>query len=86
MTQNNYQRFDAIDHLPLRVFNRTVLLQNIFTDFGKDAAAEYGEMFDDKERSQMVVMQGYIKAKGVDEVRKMVTRDLEVVYDADSGE
>ena len=38
-------------------------------------------MFTEGERKQMYLMQGYIKSKGVETVRKEVTRNLQVVYD-----
>lgn len=82
MTKNNYQRFDEITHLPLKVFNRVILMQNIYNDFGRESSREYAEMFNDQELRQMQIMHIYIREKGEEEVRKMVTHKLEVVYDA----
>lgn len=78
----NFETFNHITHTPLRVFNRVVFMTNLLTDFGKEAASNYAELFDESERKQMYIMQVYINQKGVDEARKTVTKGLEVVYDA----
>lgn len=74
----NFNRFDEIDHLPLKVYNRFVLLSNLKEDFGEAVAQDYLELFDEKERKQMFIINTFIKTKGVDEVRKMVTEGLEL--------
>jgi glutathione synthase/RimK-type ligase-like ATP-grasp enzyme len=79
----NFETFNSVDHLPLRVYNRVVYMTNILTDFGKEAVKKYIEMFTESERQQMFLMQAYIKANGVDATRKFVTKDLKVVYNAE---
>ena len=81
MTKANFEMFNDIQHLPLKVFNRVVLMSNLMEDAGRDTAEVYAEMFTEGERKQMYLMQGYIKSKGVETVRKEVTRNLQVVYD-----
>lgn len=63
MTQT-LNKFEDINHLPLRVFNRVVFLNNLFADSGKGAAQGYADLFTDEERKQMYVMSAYIKQKG----------------------
>lgn len=75
-------KFDDINHLPLRVFNRVVFLNNLFEDGGPEAAKKYVELFDDMEQKQMFVMGNYIKREGVAKVRKEVTRNLVLADEA----
>lgn len=77
----NNNKFETISHLPLRVFNRVVLMANLNNDFGPEAATKYAEEFDEGERKQMFVMQTYIKQKGEAVVRKEVTKNLTLVAD-----
>lgn len=72
-----FNNFNDIQHLPLRVFNRTILFNNIFTDFGKESASEYIEQFSQGERKQMFVMQAYIKKFGYKFAKEKVTEGLE---------
>jgi hypothetical protein len=74
-----FERFESIEHLPLKVFNRVVMLNNILVDMGKEASASYINTFSEGERKQMYIMQMYIKSKGEVTVRKEVTKGLEVV-------
>lgn len=71
--------FNDIKHMPLRVFNRTVTLNNIYEDSGEVGAKAYIEQFTQGERKQIFLMQNFIKAKGQDEARKFATNGLEVV-------
>lgn len=82
MTKANFNRFDDINHTPLRAYNRVVLMSNLMADFGKEVSAEYAGLFDDNERKQMFVVQAYLKQHGPEETRKAVTKHLEVAYDA----
>lgn len=77
-----FNRFEDINHMPLRVFNRVVFLNNIFADAGEVAARHYIGTFNEGERKQMYLMQAYIKQHGIDKARKDATKNLEVVYDA----
>jgi len=82
MTTLTFETFNTIEHMPLRVYNRVVYLNNILSDFGRDAVKRYIEMFSESERQQMFIMQAYVKAKGADAARKFATKDLKVAYDA----
>ena len=72
-------KFSDINHLPLRVFNRVVFLNNLFADSGKEAAQSYVDLFTEGERQQMYVMGQYIKSVGEEKVRKEVTKGLTIV-------
>lgn len=75
----NYSKFDEIQHTPLRVFNRVVLMTNLLQDFGKEAMENYAASFTEGERKQMFIMQEYIKVNGEKEMRQMVTNGLSLV-------
>lgn len=74
--QITLNRFDEIEHTPLKVYNRVVFLNNLMEDSGRYAAESYIELFSDTERKQMYAMGSYIRQKGVDFVRKAVTKNL----------
>lgn len=81
MTPIQHNTFKEIKHIPLRVFNRVVYLQNLMEDKGQTVAREYAELFSDVERKQMYLIGQAIKSRGVDTIRKEVTKDLVVTYD-----
>jgi len=74
-----FERFDDVHHLPLRVFNRVVYMNNLFNDFGRESTQDYIEMFDEGEKRQMYMIGILIKEKGLDAVRHQVTKGLEIV-------
>lgn len=76
-----FERFDNINHMPLRVFNRVAFLHNLISDSGKSAGESYIALFKDFERKQMFLMSAYMKKVGVDQVRKEVTKGLEIIDD-----
>jgi hypothetical protein len=77
-----YNRFDEIDHLPLRTFNRCVLTLNIENDFGIEDVKTYLDMFSHQEKLQMNIMMHFIKNFGVDAARNAATKDATFEYDA----
>ena len=76
--------FNEVEHTPLRVFNRLVFLFNLLEDKGKEYASIYLKKFSQSELNEIYLMRGIVEAKGVDEVRKIVTKD--VVFDYDPAE
>lgn len=72
-------KFEDINHLPLRVFNRVVFLNNLFADSGPEAAQSYINLFDEPQKQQMYVMGSYIKKVGQEAVRREVTKGLVLV-------
>lgn len=72
-------KFEEINHLPLKVFNRVVFLNNLYSDSGREAAEKYISLFSEAEKKQMYVMGSYIKRVGEELVRKEVTKGLVIV-------
>ena len=75
--RDNFQTFNDIKHIPLRVYNRVVLMANLLSDFGPDASAQYAEIFNKTEMAQMRAMMSMIEAHGVDAVKKTVLKGVE---------
>lgn len=76
-----FDRFDEIKHLPLQVFNRVVYLTSLKEDGGEVTRNNYLKLFSNGEQQQIAIMAMYIKDKGLDAVRKEVTRGLVIVDD-----
>ena len=76
-----FDRFDEIKHLPLQVFNRVVYLTSLKEDGGEVTRNNYLKLFNNGEQQQIAIMAMYIKDKGLDAVRKEVTRGLVIVDD-----
>jgi len=75
--KDNFNNFNDVADLKLRVYNRAVQVANLVADFGDVVAAEYLEQFSEGERVQILVMVNYIKAKGPEEVSKEMIRTVE---------
>lgn len=71
-----FNRFEDINHVPLRVYNRAVTMLNIQKDFGRDKLEKYIESFNEGERKQMYVMTQFIKNKGMAEAKRIATKGL----------
>lgn len=76
-----FERFDNVNYMPLRIFNRVVFLHNLISDSGKVAGNQYIDLFTDTEKKQMLILSAYIKKVGVDQTRKEVTKNLVIVDD-----
>lgn len=85
MNKELFNRFDEISHLPLKVYNRTAMMFNLSEDFGETVAKEYAGIFNDNERQQILIMQIFIQNKGIDFVKKEVTKGL-VLVDTEESE
>lgn len=81
MNTMTFDKFDDINHLPLRVFNRVVYLTSLKGDGGTVACENYLKLFTQGERNQIMIMGMYIQKKGLEEVRKEVTKGLVLVDD-----
>lgn len=73
----NFNTFDEIQHKPLQIFNRTVMLSNIHSDLGKEKVAEYIENFTQAERKQMFIMQNFIKKFGYKKAKDLCTSNVQ---------
>jgi len=76
--QIDMNRFDEIQHTPLRVYNRTVVAFNLMEDYGQPAVVKYLELFSEDEKKQIVLMNQFIKSKGKEAAHKFAIRDLKV--------
>ena len=76
-----FNRFDHIEHKPLRVFNRTVMATNLTEDFGENVAKDYISLFTDVDRRNIFMLGGFIKKHGVKEARRVCTEGMEFNYD-----
>lgn len=79
-------RFDHIEHMPLRVFNRAALTFNLLEDFGETAMKEYLEEFDEGEKKQIFIMVTYIQQKGLKAAQDFVTKGLDIQYNVGEEE
>lgn len=81
MLEQKFNRFDEVKDENLKAFNRTAMYYNLSEDKGKAVAADYFNMFTDKERTMMAIIASAVAQKGVDFVRKAITKDIEFPYD-----
>lgn len=73
---NLFNRFDEIEHAPLRAFNRAVLLYNIMEDYGQVPADRYRQQFTEQEAKQMYLILVMIRDNGEQYVREIVTKGM----------
>lgn len=71
-----FNTFSDIEHMPLRVFNRTIMMNNIKADLGLDKLKEYIAMFTDAEKKQMYIMQKFIELNGYNKAKKLATENM----------
>lgn len=83
---HNINRFDEIDHLPLRVYNRVVMTHNLMQDSGEEAVRAYLGQFDDNERKQMFIVNTYLRHKGQKETYDYVTKGMKIQYNSSEEE
>lgn len=69
-------KFNDIDYLPLRVWNRTVMLFNIREDSGENAAKEYASQFSKQELAQMLDLYHLVKKNGPEKIKKMIMANM----------
>lgn len=80
MQNEHFATFHDVQHLPLRVYNRTVMAYNIREDFGTAILEEYFANFTDAEKWQMLNMMEFIKRNGREAAKSFATKNL-VIYD-----
>lgn len=76
-----FERFDDVNYMPLRIFNRVVFLHNLISDSGKTSGSQYINLFNEVEKKQMLLMSAYIKKVGEAQARRDVTKNLVIVDD-----
>jgi hypothetical protein len=81
MTQEAMNKFEDIQHTPLRIFNRVMYLTNLISDKGMDQVKAYSSSFTEKERIEMTLVAMSITVRGLEAIRKEVTKGMEFTYD-----
>lgn len=79
MTKNVFNRFEDIQHRPLRIYNRAVMFFNLYEDQGPDVSEEYANTFSPEERFEMAQMTGLVRRLGPKRVKELVTQGLDFV-------
>ena len=74
---NKFNKFDDIEHLPLRAYNRAVFFCNLYEDRGKAYAEDYLLQFDVADRLKMANILSAIKSYGHKRVKEIVTQGIE---------
>lgn len=77
MNNETFSNFNDVKHMPLRVYNRTVMFSNILKDFGQDQAQEYFNQFSKGEQRQLYLMQNYIRVNGVEKSKRAALEGFE---------
>lgn len=73
LKKSNSPKFDDVQNVCLRTWNRCAILFNLRADAGDEAATAYAEQFDDISKAQIKAMLNYIALKGYSNVRREVT-------------
>lgn len=73
LKKTNSPKFDDVQNVCLRTWNRCAILFNLRADAGEQAATAYAEQFDDTAKKQITAMLNYIQLKGYSNVRREVT-------------
>lgn len=74
-----FNRFDEIQHRPLKIFNRSVMMFNILESHGKQPMIDYIESFTKEERLEIAQMVALTKKLGRKRVVDMVTAGVDFV-------
>lgn len=79
MNTMTFNKFDDIENLSLRVFNRVIYLTSLGEDGGEVAQSKYLGLFSEGEKRQIAIMALWISNKGAEAVRKEVQKNLVIV-------
>lgn len=74
-----FNQFSDIEHRPLRIYNRSVMVFNVLEDHGEATAREYLESFSPEERLEIGQMTALVRKRGNKVVKEMVTKGLNFV-------
>lgn len=77
MNKKEFNYFNEVKHVPLRIFNRTAMFYNLKEDFGSAVAEDYVSQLSAPQKLQIVLMIEAIKKEGLDNIRKIVTEGVE---------
>lgn len=73
LKKNNSPKFDDVQNVCLRTWNRCAIVFNLRADVGEEEARNYVAQFDDVSKQQIKAMFDYIGVKGYNKVRCEVT-------------
>lgn len=73
LKKNNSPKFDDVQNVCLRTWNRCAIVFNLRADVGEEEARSYVAQFDDVSKRQIKAMFDYIALKGYNKVRCEVT-------------
>lgn len=73
MKKSNSPKFDDVESVVLRTWNRCAMTFNLRADVGEEEARNYVGQFDDVSKQQIKAMFDYIALKGYNTVRCEVT-------------
>ncbi|MNM91620.1 hypothetical protein D3C81_1039240 [compost metagenome] len=73
MKKNNSPKFDDVQNVCLRTWNRCAIVFNLRADAGEEEARNYVAQFDEVGKKQIFAMFDYIALKGYSNVRREVT-------------
>lgn len=76
LKKSNSPRFDDVQSVSMRTWNRCAVVFNLRADAGDAEARNYVAQFDDISKQQMKAMFDYISLKGYNTVRCEVTNGL----------
>lgn len=73
MKKNNSPKFEDVQNVCLRTWNRCAIVFNLRADVGDEEARNYVAQFDDVSKKQIKAMFDYIALKGYNTVRCEIT-------------
>lgn len=76
-----FNRFEDIQHRPLRIYNRSVMVHNIYEDQGAVTSQDYFATFSKEERLEIAQMTALTRKMGAKYVKDLVTRGVDFVDD-----
>lgn len=72
-----YETFNNVKNENLKSYNRVVMFHNIMEEWGEVQGKEYLNMFSDKDRLHMIIMNRVIKEQSEDEIKRLLTLEVE---------
>lgn len=85
MENLRFETFNNVKHIPLRIYNRAVMANNVLADYGAAQLEQYLEQFKRHEKSQIYFMNMFIKSHGAKAAKSYVLKDF-VPEEADGYE
>lgn len=77
MKVTKLNRFDDIEHYPIKTYNRAAVAYNLLEDFGLPTFEAYVMQFNDADRKAIGIMIEYVKYLGQKAVVSLITKDMD---------